>query len=414
MSLHLLDLNEDVLHHIAGELYAGNALRFSLSSKRAYEVAIHRVAPVVKCRRTDRLVLIHQVLLSGPRPRAQHIEDLALYLSHDLHRQLTSATEAAPQVDNQHIAPIIPLTLDLISNAPRLRRLTLCEVDASLERYPHMQDVLRNVRNLNKVEFAGVGTGASMRFLQSTEWNLTVLSLGYSTYLTRTSSSEQLWRQLLGTLPAFPHLHTLDLTAFPRKNESFYDIDGYTPPTFPALRRLFLRNCYPAALHLACLSPNLHTFRPGIYPGRRDQLSHVAPRIGRLSPSRAIMFHSLMSAIYVSEVFLLSPSYHLRITDTDLHRGLPIEVLEEWRVASLMNVVRTVSPVRMQLAVVFENQPVGFCARLSLAAPRLRYLELRLTTSDEMDMNRDYTSWWVSSSDVYVLRCFLGLIVINL
>ena len=121
-----------------------------------------------------------------------------------------------------------------------------------------------------------------------------------------------------------------------------------------------------------------------------------------------------MSAIYVSKVFLFSPSYHLRITDTDLHRGLPIEVLEEWRVASLMNVVRAVSPVRMQLAVVFENQPVGFCARLSLAAPRLRYLELRLTTSDEMDMNRDYTSWWVSSSDVYVLRCVLGLIVINL
>ncbi|EJF58575.1 hypothetical protein DICSQDRAFT_172777 [Dichomitus squalens LYAD-421 SS1] len=363
MPLHLLDLNEDVLNHVVDKLYGGNALRFSLASKRTYEVAIHRVAAVVKCRRSDRLALIHRVLLNGPRPRAHHIEDLVI------HAPIFLQGEAPylPQVRDSN-PDMLSLILDLISNAPKLRRLTLCEVDASLQRDPRMETVLLGLRNLNRIEFAG-----------STRWNLTVLSLhNYATALPSrvTAPPEELWPQLFDTIAAFPQFHTLDIADFRTDDKSFRDIDGYTPPTFPALRKLFLFRCSSDVLDLACLSPYLHTLDADLAWGQFDLMLRVASRPGpRLSPLRSVLFSSILPALYATE--LMNTAYHLRITRTTLednllsthHLGVH---LRERQAAALVEIVRTVSPVRAQLAAVIGDQSTEFWQRISLAAPRMK------------------------------------------
>ncbi|TBU44335.1 hypothetical protein BD309DRAFT_1018681 [Dichomitus squalens] len=376
MPLHLLDLNEDVLNHVVDKLYGGNALRFSLASKRTYEVAIHRVAAVVKCRRSDRLALIHRVLLNGPRPRAHHIEDLVI------HAPIFLQGEAPylPQVRDSN-PDMLSLILDLISNAPKLRRLTLCEVDA-----PQMETVLLGLRNLNRIEFAG-----------STRWNLTVLSLhNYATALPSrvTAPPEELWPD---TIAAFPQLHTLDIADFRTDDKSFRDIDGYTPPTFPALRKLFLFRCSSDVLDLACLSPYLHTLDADLAWGQFDLMLRVASRPGpRLSPLRSVLFSSILPALYATE--LMNTAYHLRITRTTLednllsthHLGVH---LRERQAAALVEIVRTVSPVRAQLAAVIGDQSTEFWQRTSLAAPRMKVLELRLVFPSTLDSNRESPSW---------------------
>ncbi|TBU25054.1 hypothetical protein BD311DRAFT_790660 [Dichomitus squalens] len=312
MPLHLLDLNEDVLNHVVDKLYGGNALRFSLASKRTYEVAIHRVAAVVKCRRSDRLALIHRVLLNGPRPRAHHIEDLLIH---------------AP-IFLQGEAPYLPQVRDTPPT------------------HPQMETVLLGLRNLNRIEFAG-----------STWWNLTVLSLhNYATALPSrvTAPPEELWPQLLDTIAAFPQLHTLDIADFRTDDKSFRDIDD-------------------------------------LAWGQFDLMLRVASRPGpRLSPLRSVLFSSILPALYATE--LMNTAYHLRITRTTLednllsthHLGVH---LRKRQAAALVEIVRTVSPVRAQLAAVIGDQSTEFWQLISLAAPRMKVLELRLVFPSTLDSN---------------------------
>ena len=77
---------------------------------------------------------------------------------------------------------------------------------------------------------------------------------------------------------------------------------------------------------------------------------------------------------------------------------MEVKVIEPERehspdVARLLNVLRRVSPVRAQLWVEVGALPMTFWSRVPVIAPRLRYLELKISLGA---LKEEYASWLVS------------------
>ena len=201
MTLCLLELNDDVLREIVQNIYGVTALHFVLVSKRAYELAIHRVAAVVRCTEPGRLLRIHNALLHGPRPLARYVEDLVIncfpsYPEIVGQEELASEGSEAPEV-----MPTIPLIVDLVQNAPNLRRLTLRALSIAMDRDSRLEFALRSLRQLRHVEFCGVGDGRTMGLVGSAGWDLGVLSLDFSNASGDPSPfAHDSWPTLLGML----------------------------------------------------------------------------------------------------------------------------------------------------------------------------------------------------------------------
>ncbi|PIL34020.1 hypothetical protein GSI_03728 [Ganoderma sinense ZZ0214-1] len=372
MSLQLFDLNDDVLYHIANELHGADALKFSLASKRSYGLAIHRIPAIVWLRREDldKLPLHRRYLLNGPKPRAQHIEQLVFRVDFGRYHELVD-----PQAPESEA---VAFFVDLISNAPNLRRLTLPETSRLIQRHPRLKDSLLRLHKLSRVEFDGVGTGPALDVLRSTGCsNLRVLSLGYfeefpgSHY--NVTHVPHPWAPLLDVLAAFPRLHTLRILSF-YTNLSIDNIGEATSPTFPSLRELFICSSSSTTLDLAYLMPNLQTLE--------YKTIHVPVPPSRNGPAfsalRSLMFDSSTSLSRCCAEERLSNAYHLRIAFPILCHEPDTDPEQAEQTRLIMTAFRKVSPVFAEIGLTVGSHPMEFWRQIAVDVPRLRYLELRV------------------------------------
>ena len=392
MALQLLDLNDDVLYRIADELHGVNALRFSLASKRSHELAIRRVPAIVRLHSNniDKLSLHRRYLLDGTKPRARHIQDLVLRVDFGRCRELVDPQ--APESED------IAFFIDLISNAPNLRRLTLPEASRLIVRHPRLKDGLLTLHNLGRVEFEGVGTGAALDFLRSSGWNLRVLSLGYSEGFRRdhfdVTQEPRSWTPLLNALAAFPRLYTLRILSF-YTNLSIEGVGDASCPTFPSIRELFIGSSSSTALELAYLMPNLQMLDYGTM-----HVTGVLMRQGPIPPTLRSLVFSSSGSLACAEEFL-GVAYRLRIAFPVRCHEPDIDPQQAEQVRLITMAFRKVSPVWAEIPLTVGGRPMEFWKQVAVDAPRLRYLELRVHLA-RVDVA--HAGWLVSSFSAVVAQ----------
>nr|VWP01837.1 Uncharacterized protein [Ganoderma boninense] len=223
-------------------------------------------------------------------------------------------------------------------------------------------------------------------FLQASRCHLVVLSL-------------ECWNvgneyRLLDVVAAFPHLLTLKLVRF-RPWHSFLSPSPRHArsmlPFIPSVRRLFLTGTTPAALDLVGLCPNVSLVSAGIrdliwdmdegdfpspWPLTMDNTEALGPP---WNPLRSIILSSKEGLHDVEAV--LGSAFHLHI--------VPQLRCTNWAgsqyapdVDQLLDIVKKVSPVRMQVSMEIGGEPMRFWERVAELAPRLRFLELKVTLQE--------------------------------
>ncbi|KAI0819298.1 hypothetical protein BC628DRAFT_1293455, partial [Trametes gibbosa] len=124
----LVTLNDDVLRQIFSYFHGENALKLSLTCRRVHDLAIERVAAVILCQNGRDLRLAHRYMFFGARPRIQYLESLTV------EEHVYEADKDVCEAILARLPPpegcgadwnLIRLVLDLLMNAPRLRRVKL-------------------------------------------------------------------------------------------------------------------------------------------------------------------------------------------------------------------------------------------------------------------------------------------------
>nr|VWO96121.1 N-acyl homoserine lactonase (AHL-lactonase) (Acyl-homoserine lactonase) (EC [Ganoderma boninense] len=274
----------------------------------------------------------------------------------------------------------IAFFIDLISNAPNLRRLTLPQVSRLIESHPRLKDSLLRLRKLSRIEFdGGVGTGPALSILKSSGWNLSVLSLGFLEefsgphFNVTHRDAPRPWTPLLDALAAFPRLHTLRILSF-NTNLPIENVGRPASPTFPSLRELFIRFSSSATLDLVYLMPNLQTLE--------YKTSNVPREPSRRGPAfsalRSVMFDSSTSLSRCCAEERLGNAYHLRIFLPIRYNGPDTDPEQAERTRLIMTAFRKVSPVFAEIGLMVGGRPMEFWGQIAADVLRLRHLELRV------------------------------------
>ncbi|KAI0364467.1 hypothetical protein BV20DRAFT_857487 [Pilatotrama ljubarskyi] len=393
----LISLNEDVLHGIVSMLSGEDALSLSLTSRRMHDLAIHRVAAVIVCKDGRELRLLHRYLFFGSRPRGQDLERFSLYKDDGL-RLDSEAWFARPEAPLETLDEEsfydwsrLNIILDILVNAPNLRHVKLPLLHPALEHDPRLRDALRALSRLVSLNFDTVGD-TTLMFIQSLhclglrqmvlEFHCGDIAGRY-----RIRGEPVTFTILVETLARFPSLQTLRLELF-RPRTSFFDEHGYTPHLFPTLRSLDLWGVSPQALDLVQLCPGVSSidFRLHEVTLPNDStLSSTEHRAGARWPTlRSLTFASLVEAVCAQNLVNEVHRLHIRREELDVAgpggRSLPV----------LLEILRGTSPVGLYLSLAVRPEPMAFWDEVAAVAPRLRFLELKMTV---MSLSLDHLGW---------------------
>ncbi|KAI0707031.1 hypothetical protein C8Q76DRAFT_800399 [Earliella scabrosa] len=246
---------------------------------------------------------------------------------------------------------------------------------------------LAALRYLRRVDFDTV-SDPTIAWVGKTGWNLHTLSLDYDDPEVVNRPHIQNHRCtlpiLLDTIAQFPYLHTLKVRSC-RFSLSLSDIPNYDPPIFRSVQKLFLWNATPRALDLVNLFPNV-SLVDFDYDPLYDQ-EEFQPSLGpRWPPIDSLILTSLDTVRCASQ--RLNTARHIQI-GRDISVADP-DGTDSRNIATLVDVLQKVSPVHAQLSVEVGTPPMRFWARVEAVAPRLRYLELKVSLED---LKQEYASW---------------------
>lgn len=388
----LLDLNDDVLRQVCAQLFGRDAFNVSLASKRLHALAIPNVASVFRTWDLRKLRQFHRYVLHGTQRRVQYLKCLILYC--DIYR---FALHVADEDSDSHsraadLQEAVDLTVDLLTNAHNLCRLSLDCLHLLMEYDARVLPALAALRYLRRVDFDTV-SDPTVAWVGKTGWNLHTLSLDYDDPEVVNRPHIQNHRCtlpiLLDTIAQFPYLHTLKVGSC-RFSLSLSDIPNYDPPIFRSVRKLFLWNATPRALDLVNLFPNV-SLVDFDYDPLYDQ-EEFQPSLGpRWPPIDSLILTSLDTVRCASQ--RLNTARHIQI-GRDISVADP-DGTDSRNIATLVDVLQKVSPVHAQLSVEVGTPPMRFWARVEAVAPRLRYLELKVSLED---LKQEYASWLVCLS----------------
>nr|VWO99948.1 Endochitinase 2 (EC (Chitinase 2) [Ganoderma boninense] len=340
----LLSLNDDVLLLIFSLLQGQDALHTCLACKRAYILAVPRLASSIQCWTPARLRQICDYYLpSDPftgTPRVKYLETLTIHAttfeperfasdSHELN------TDDVDDLDLELVGTDFAqahLLGDLLVAAHNIRELSLDRFHSLVRNEPRVSLAFSAMNQLAHVRLAMIGDGTldALQHLQ----NPKRLTLSYHTPHDDPLDEPKSLPPLLTALAAFPNLHTLKLWNFTPPHPD----DAVALPQLPSINYLRLSQSSVPALDMVQLCPNLSTL---VFSVEREE-GDVSGTLG--------------------------------IEDTREDGDAASQFLELLRVAS---------PVGLYASLRVETG--GFSARfwkdVCACAPRLRSLELKLSYS---------------------------------
>ncbi|KAI0749225.1 hypothetical protein C8Q80DRAFT_1160741 [Daedaleopsis nitida] len=283
---------------------------------------------------------------------------------------------------------------ELLEHTQNLRRLSLDCFHFLLCGHERLASALCRLRQLNHVEVEYVSDYA-IRFIGETGWNLHTLHLVYDDG--ESSNRRHIKDQdtttlsvLLHTLSNLPTLHTLAIhnifLAFAPR-----DLQSHEKSLHPSVQELIIWAATEprAVLDFIDLFPNLalldlHFYGPpALVHGDAVQGDGAAPKhnVQNCWPAlRTLSLCTLDTARCARS--RLNRAYHLRLLSTSLANQSTDDASDA--VVLLQDTLRRVSPVRAQLPFKFgvEPMPARLWAQVPALAPRLRYLELKLSLRD--------------------------------
>ncbi|TBU44330.1 hypothetical protein BD309DRAFT_43941 [Dichomitus squalens] len=379
------------LRHIADYLHGRTALSLSLTSKRVYDIAIPRVAAVIDCWSTGTLRALHHIMVRDNPLRARHIHNLVIRESAMTFEEFYGRDdEIFDGHDPKDLEPpVAPLIYELLMNAPNIRRLTIERFAALRRSDPRVVTAMASLPQLSRLELDGVPGDAlanesvAGNVHRTSGRDLVTLSLNCSSWW-----YDDAYPPLFRTISAFPRLVSLKLRHFSPDRSCRGPHHTETLPLYPSIQQLFLEEPSAAALDLVTLFPNLSVVGTSIHDRRRDisdDRDHSWENREPIdTPWAGTTWGALRSVILSSELVMhrardvINQAFHLRVDctfaeDIDYSWTWPVEL------EPVLMILRKVSPVRAQLSVEVGVQPMRFWAGISEIAPRLRYLELKVT-----------------------------------
>ncbi|KAI0752694.1 hypothetical protein C8Q80DRAFT_470107 [Daedaleopsis nitida] len=398
--MHILELNEHVLRQICDYLSGSNALNLSLSSKDLYSLAIHRVAAIVTISSRHLLRRFHQTVIYDAPHRAADIHCLSIYATALRRESSSTSSSESTHRDEDSLPPqeVVDILIDLFRNTHNLHRLTLDSVHTLLYRDARLGAALASLPRLDYAHLNLVSDRV-LKAVEKTGWDLRVLalySLAYYRYIDSYPDYDMTYSILLETIAQFPHLHTLTINRFhggyigdPGWQDTLPDLPA---SSFPALRRLFIWNSKRlATLDFIDRCPNLELLDVELNETDSEEIASRAltswPAIRSLRSSAPVSLHNVSGVHHVIE---LNTAEHFRIPSR-------ISVLDpagkdKIVVSSLVCLLRKVSPRWLQLSVAVGSTPMTFWNDVPAVAPRLRYLDLKVSMPQ---LRKMYADWLV-------------------
>ncbi|KAI0715765.1 hypothetical protein C8T65DRAFT_828540 [Cerioporus squamosus] len=264
--MRLFSLNDDVLLAIFANLHGEDALKVSLTSKRAYALAGPRIASRINCSSPGQLRRLHAYLLSvlpDGRPRARFMEYLVIETSTFENAENNLGDAAYYYGGDFSQAALLG---DILLQAPNLRELFLEHFQSCLERDPRIGDAIRSLTGLVNLRLLTVSDSSLSVFESFRSDRLACLTLYYYVLddFPLENGSKTL-PPLILLLSSLHHLRIVELWSFDSTAESPSLARAEAPaiPTpsqsFPLIRYLRLSQSSVPALDLVELCPALST-----------------------------------------------------------------------------------------------------------------------------------------------------------
>ncbi|KAI1797107.1 hypothetical protein LXA43DRAFT_1147952 [Ganoderma leucocontextum] len=379
----LLSLNDDVLLLIFSLLHGNDALHACLTCKRAYHLAIARVASSVQCWAPVRLRQLYDYYLSSDpftgAARARYLENLTI------HAPTFEPERSAPDSQDLNLDHVDDLDLEfdvlvgtdfsqahligeLLIHAQNIQELSLDRFHPLVRKEPRIALAFSAMHQLAHIRLAMVGDG-TLDTLHSLR-NPKRLTLSYHTYDDDPLDEPKTLPPLLTALASFPNLHTVKLWNFTPPHPD----DSTTLPPLPSVRYLRLSQSSVPALEMVQLCPNLSTLVFSVDSDAGDVVASYGPR---WRPLRRLMLAApevgvcvvdrvnMVRVLHVSGALELS-GFTPRVDGDDISQFLEL--------------LRVASPVGLYAALRVEMDGFSstFWKDIPTSAPRLRSLEIKL------------------------------------
>ena len=219
----LLALNDDVLLFVCSHLSPRDALSFSLTSKRAKELAIKRVASSATCSSPAQLRRLSKYMFAklDGLPRAQYLTSLDIKgdTFREEHRDvLFDGDHYSDGTDSSQVEFIA----NLISHSPNLRELSFDDFRKCIRRFPKLKEAISSCNNLRSLSLNQVDSD-SLLVLLSIPSDLKrlkiMLNLKFAFHFDDMPFKEEnVFSSILGVISPFRSLHTLDIHSFMPSN----------------------------------------------------------------------------------------------------------------------------------------------------------------------------------------------------
>ncbi|KAI1797108.1 hypothetical protein LXA43DRAFT_1147957 [Ganoderma leucocontextum] len=262
------------------------ALPACLTCKRAYRLAIARVASLASCQSFTHLRWLCEYYLSSDPftgvTRAKYLEDLIIHAT-TFQRELNGAEPS------QSPAQLIG---ELLVHAQNIRRLALDRFHPLVKTEAKISLAFSSMHRLAQIRFSKVADG-SLNVLQRIG-NPKRLTLAYLVYENDLRDGCRSLPPLLATLASFPNLHTVMLWKFKP-----WDPEDSAPlPPLPSVRYLLLSQASVQALDMVERCPNLSTLVFSVDVDIADDTTNAG-----LSwrPLRRVMLASRREGVYVRD-----------------------------------------------------------------------------------------------------------------
>ncbi|RPD72360.1 hypothetical protein L226DRAFT_511835 [Lentinus tigrinus ALCF2SS1-7] len=393
--LNLLSLNDDVLLSIVANLHGQDALNVSLTAKRAYALAGHRIPSHIRCSSPLQLRRLHAYLLSTLPNGAPRIAFLEQFV-------IDASTFETPDRDPTYYASDFSqahLIGDILLQAQNLRELSVERCQPYFAHDPRIGEAVRSLDNLVNVRLSTIADSTLTIFDPSRSHHIARLTLFYSDleeYVPVENGSMSL-PPLVSLLSSCPHLRTVILSNFTPKTGLSRD-ETLSLPSFPSIQDLRLCGSSGPSLDLVELCPNLSTLVVSL-----ARASDVEPDVdvelivskgSKWPPLRRLIISQYEDVLSFYE--RLNTVNQLQISDL-LHFNLNPD-----------SALPAVDSLPHFLAFLHNTSPVGLfmCMRgcmetdvqralwndIPRVVPRLRSLELQLRPPSDND-DLDYYSW---------------------
>ncbi|RPD53122.1 hypothetical protein L227DRAFT_617256 [Lentinus tigrinus ALCF2SS1-6] len=387
--LNLLSLNDDVLLSIVAHLHGQDALNVSLTAKRSYALAGHRIPSHIRCSSPLQLRRLHAYLLStlpNGAPRAAFLE----------HFVIDASTFEYPDEETFYYASDFsdaPLIGDILLQAHNLRELSVERFHPCLELDPQIGEAVRSLYSLVNVRLFTVADSTLAVFDPSRNHHIARLTLSY--HLEEdfpVENGTKSLQPLISLLSSCHHLHTVKLWNFTPKTGLSRD-DTLPMPSFPSIRYLRVCAASEPALDLVELCPNLSTLVVSFDEGsdierivREGSKWPALRRLMVLQYEDVLSFHERLNSVNQLQI---SGSLHF-----DPDGILPVDSLHHF-----LAFLRNTSPVGLFMCMHGCMETDGQKALWNdfpRVVPRLRSLELQLhppLMAESDNDNLDYYSW---------------------